>query len=412
MSGPELQHALDLVLQYVATADRKASTVEDAEAMLLRLQQNQIHDLVNFQYYSRELAIALRAATYARQDGLDLDSEYRRKYGCTFGEIVAITMALYGALLTDGQEGFFRDRITNATGDAALPISPSAPAAFESLMSRDSVGLLQQFRSTVTTGYEIYSPSPLTWYPIVRHSDGQLSVPVVTDLLDRPIRLFYDDATTGSDPKAVSVLARAIGRAYAEHVRDSLVEMFGSGNVFDAERVLPTIQGRKVCDFVCVGSSRLLFVEVKTNRLKTETFVTKEARSFAVEAEKRRGLSYAIGQIADSIVTYEAGLTKLPHKRQCLGLLVIAGEIVGLNSPHVRREIDTHLPEATSIPRYEVTDDLGLDALTARGAAGLPIDTALWKKHRDTKHRFDDTHTYFTPDSGLPAHPLSEPPRV
>ena len=407
MDAAQFQRALDLCFQFVAHADRRATSIEDAEAMWLRLQQDQIHDLVSYRYYTRELLIALQAADYARGSGVDLDTVYSQKYGCSFTETVLMALAFWGAVTKDGEEGFFQKLIVNSTGPRRLPLSKEAPDAFRRLVSRTAAGLREQFSTTAIKDYEIYSPSPLKWFPIVEHADGEFSVPIANDLLDRPVRLFYEDASGSMDGPTLSTLSNAIGRAYSEHVRASLAAIFGSANVLEADRSLPTIQGRKVCDFICVGRSPLVFVEVKSTRLSAATYVTKEARAFAREAQKRHGLSYALDQVCDSILTYREQPTKLPQRRDCVGLLIVAGENVGLNTAHVRREVEAAMASA-SVPRYEIADDLGLDAMTARGASGLPIDSALWRKFRDTTRRFHDTHTYFTPDAGLPPHPLDE----
>ncbi len=408
MTARDLKQAADLALQMIPNADRSPQNLDERDAAILRMQQEQIHDLVGYGYYLRELSLALRAQQYASGSGLDLDADYRRSYGFTLAEMIVMSLAIWGAVTSDGKEGFFQPPLQHPQGPERLPIGEEAPANFQERLSTDRVGFARSIRERTIQGFEVYTPSPLFLTPLIRHDDEELSIPVPDDLLERPVRLFYEDSLTGSDDsQRRSRIADAISKSYMEHVRDSLRSIYGPDRVLNAEKALPTVQGRKVCDFICVGSSRLLFVEVKTNRFSDGLTITKSASGFANEAEKRRGLAHAVEQIADSIETYH-GTTHLglPKNLQVMGLIVVAGESTGLNSARLRDAIGNAFPSEKQLPRFEIVDDRGLDALTTWGSSGRRIEDLLWRKSHNRAHQHDDTEAFLARQGNDTAHPL------
>ncbi len=218
MNAAELRHALLIAEDIHSLADRQTHSRDTRTSAFLRMQQAAIHDQVDSSYVFREMSASLDVVARCRSAGLDLDAVFERTYGMTYRRLLLACLAFWGKVTTDRQEGFYLP--PNQTGDLGVGINPEAILKF---MSVDRAGFRAEMSRLAIPGFEPYSLSPLKNFPVITHSDGERSIPVADDLLDRPLRPFFYDVVSVLDRREEGIFGDALGSVFADYVYQSLV---------------------------------------------------------------------------------------------------------------------------------------------------------------------------------------------
>lgn len=402
MSAEELRHALIIAEDIIAPADRETRTRDEKIAVFLRLQQLALHDIVDMSYVFREMMTSLDVLALCERDGLLLDDRFAEAYGVTYRRFLLACLAFFGKVTTEGQEGWILR--PGPVGDLGFGVDPEAVLR---LVEADRAGQVAEWERNLTPGFEAYSLSPLKRFPVVKHADGDRTVPVANDLLDRPLRLFFYDlieVLTGTDN---GTFRSALGEAQETLVQRSLqTALAGRGQVHRAAEVLQPHSGERLCDFVCIERSSVTFIEVKSARFPLKVDVTKTQETLREAITRNGGFADAVAQLADSIHAYREGRTSLPRRGRVFGLVVTPGERVGLNTNEVRRIIaESGVRQAApeKLKDYLIADDLGFEALVRHVSTRKPLGGTIREllRGRDIEA---DVHTRLP--RGLPIHPL------
>ena len=294
MDARDLYRALLLAEDMSSPADDDIKDRRGVFFAFLRIQQSQIHDLVDYSYVERELAISLDVLARARIKGVDLDRLFETAYGTTYRRLAVGCLALWGRVTADGQEGFYLP--PGQTGDLGIGLEPEKLITFISATRNE---FLREQQRLLVPEFETYSLSGLKTFPILELSDGDRSAPVTNDLLDRPIRPFFYDFIHRLGPKDEGVFREALGDAYSDYVLRSLSMLPGMGTVERAEDILQPASGDKICDYVYVEPGCLTFIEAKSARLLMRADVTKAEEELRARRQPRR-CCRAGGQLGSS----------------------------------------------------------------------------------------------------------------
>ena len=210
-------------------------------------------------------------------------------------------------------------------------------------------------------------------------------------------------------PKRIGTFSRALGDAYELYVGESLERSKGAGEVRHGSTVFRG--DKRYCDWVCIAGREVVLVEVKSVWFHLQTNVTKERERLKKELSRDGNLADALIQLDEAARAIRKPETPLAKNSHLVGLIVVRGEQVGLNSPYIRGVLEEIVAERGREPpivKYQLTNDLGFSHIVKMMSAGrYSLGRFLQKKMRDGIHKYDDMH--FAVEQvckRLPQHPL------
>ena len=410
----DLLRAEEAVWDHLPAVDLAAGKSQDEiQALALRTLQAQYSDQLGYVYYQQELSLALDTVGEAKRLGCDLDGMFRMSYGLTFSDMAFASFALFSTVAAKSPAQFDLGEV-NKSGDIK-GLTPDIITAFwgHCAATYEAFQAHAQSPAVRAVGYEAYAMSPSVHWPLTIRNDGLAVAPIAADLLNRPIHGFVVDALQAidrCDPMKRGSFNLASGRAFERYVGRTLEATEGAGTVLAADDVFS--KRTKHCDRVCVDGRRVLLVEAKAPWFHLRADMTKERSALKAELARDGSLAGAIEQLDESAIVIRSRKTDLPKNAHLMGLLVVKGDEVGLNSPYVAELLSEILAErgrAKPIIKIQIVNDVGFSSLAQLHAT----DGSMWKfvrdKHEDDAHRYNEMHFQVEEASQvLPDHPLAQ----
>ena len=407
-----LLRAEQVLMDMAAIKDREARRRGSVSSLAMRVLQDQFHDQLDFSHYKRELWLNRSTVAEAQSAGLDLEKAYEEAYGFTYSELAFLSFAAYSTLaakdgVTIEPSNWNRNNVTKISRERLDSFFKACSAdylAFKSYAADENV---------VPTGLEIYALSPLIRWPLIKRTDGHLVAPIIADLLERPTRGFPIDALRALSRKrsaAIGTFTSAVGTVYEQYVRESLERVPGSGDVKRAQDLLPP--GSKNCDFICLEPGAATLVEAKAVRLRLMADITKDRAALRAEFGRENGIADGLIQLNETARAIRQDRAQVPKRAALIGLLVVRGEQVLMNSPFVRQileELVRERSESEMIVSYQIANDVEFDALIRKLRGQASLNRFLYRKRKDKVADTEDIyHTVWRKTNALPDHPLKE----
>jgi hypothetical protein len=404
-----LARAERVLIDVAAVSDRQLRGQPEGGSLAMRLLQSQFHDQLDYQTYVRELWLNLATVERCSARGLDLEIAYRAFFGISYSELAALSFATW-ALVSEGDDGVVNRDIWNK--DNVVRIDAEVIDAFFTLCSRDYDQFQAEAGNSIYTepGFEPYAFSPLIASPLVLRDSGTYVAPIARDLLERPTRGFPIDilrAVEGSST-GVGIVSEVSGSVYEVYVLKSLQAVLGAGDVRRADEVIGS--DTMNCDFMCVEPAGITLVEAKSTRLPLRAEMTKQ-RSLLTEELRRRRIGHGLAQLQASAERITRDGRTSYQDLPILGLLVIRGDLVPVNTPDFRSILEEiasgELGGPVTIP-YVVTNDEGFSSLVRLLATPRSLHEYLSRVAGDRRLRFEDIHNTIQGEiTTLPQHPLA-----
>jgi hypothetical protein len=356
----------------------------------MRVIQSQYHDQLGFSDWARELWLALRTIERAADIGLDLEDAFIKQAGISFTLSTLLSFLVFATINGAGQDLVRLDPDTWLT-NSAVKVAKKDVDAFFAACSITYDGLKEAIGRPgyAIPGYEAYAFSPLIEFPMVRQSDGLYVVPVARDILERPTRtlpvygLRYAERSGGR--QGLSRFNSAMGDVYEQYVRESFEAVLPKGAVRRADDIIASTD--KKCDLVIRDPAATLLVEVKGGRFRLSADMTKDYAELKAALSIPHGIADGVIQLNETASAIRAGKTDVPKNSNLIGLLVVRGEQVWLNSSYFREALNEVLQErklGQLLVRYQLSNDLGLEALIRLAASGRSVSDWLFRKSRSS----------------------------
>lgn len=379
-----------------------------AESTAMRALQAQYHDQLDYDTFIRELWLCIDTVNRCQTAGIDLNDGFLQAFGLSYFELAVLSFAAWSTVI----EG--NGVIDPATWHRAdfIKIAPAQFDAFFKLCGIDYEQLKKEAADPAYSepGFEPYAFSPLISSPLVRRSNGTYVVPVARDVLERPTRSFPIDALRALETmpgRAKGVFADQAGQAFESYVQRSLESAAGAGVVRRGSDLHGPNQSN--CDFACIEPIGVTLVEAKSRRLKLRADMTKR-RDLLILEMRDKDLGHGLAQIQNTADRISAGDTDLTAETSKIGLLVVRGDLVWVNSNLFRSILEELAEEELGKPitvPYQVTNDEGFSYLIRWLTVGGPLHEFLVRKNSELQlSREDMHHTVVRERRNLPPHPL------
>ena len=403
----ELFQADLAVANLVDQSDAERAGERNAGLVVARISQAQMHDLVPPAYFFREAWLAIRTAEEAERRGVKLDAHYQRETGFSFRESLFLSFAFVAANLNAPEA------INEGEPDLerSFGFNSEQVEHFKALRGLTYAEFQEQTKHPAVRfeDYALYSLSPTVNWPLLHLDAGGTALPIPSDLLDRPTRSLFFDASSVLTSSDRDRLQSAQGFVFERFVGDCLRTMSSAGDVHDVDDY--RAPGDPGCDFICSTPSGPVLVEAKSGRFKLRAELLRSPDALKDELAKDGGLADAVLQLVATLGDIRAGNTPISRGDRAVGFIVVAHDYVSLNERTMREMLDNVVRERLGRPApilYQIVNGYGFDQLVRAEKAGrLRLAEFLLAKSLSTRRSAMDFHLTPELDSDqLPAHPL------
>ena len=383
----------------------RGKTVESVR----RAKQSQTHEQLDHSYFRMDLLLKLNAMEKAAERSVDVNDAFREKFKLSYHDLVFYCFAFYALVISKPGE---RLQPTAMNVEKPLRMDPEQRAVFLEFCSLTYEELSERakVKAVRPEGYEQYALSPLVRWPMLKHTDGIVTIPIATDILDRAISNFHVDIDCCLSRRQLSQFRDVWGSVFEDYVRQSLNPL--QGTLLEGKDILPAT--RKNCDFLWqndgadVGGYTLIEAKVASWPLRAS--LTQTDTELRKAFDQDGGIVDGIVQLESSSDAIRLGETDLNKSIPLTGLLVVSGERFDLNSAHLRELVKPlvrrRIGRGPKLP-YHVVSQVDFYYLVQAIAGGGNLNIYLKEKYENKIDRFssvyDTLNIYF---DQMGPHPL------
>lgn len=369
----------------------KRQTPDDIQRLVLQTLQTQYMD----QFEVNSLPLFVERVSAIRRSclvlGLDLNERMRATHGFTFDEAVMISFAMV-AEIASGRPGRFAPQTLNAAG-TLQNISQEAIDRYLSHISISFTDFKQAALNPLVRSLDddYFSLSPTIRWPLIVRDGGFLTPPIASDLLFRPCRGFRSDALSSLSVSEQKVFHSAVGSAHEQSVGEALRAARPDADVRPASEVFRS--KAKKCDWVVVEGNWVTLIETKAHWTPLQVSLGKSREALRADLASPSGLADAVVQLDESAREIREGRTVLPKGSTVNGLVVLAYDQVGLNSPYVTELLEEILRDRGQLQRrvpIQHCNEDGFLELVHLYAAGKHLGKFLRSKDQNPRHRIEE----------------------
>ena len=197
--------------------------------------------------------------------------------------------------------------------------------------------------------YKSYARSVFLDKPLLEIKGGQVVAPI-SNLIGRWVCYELQNIVMQINP----TIARHVRFAYQDYIGIWLDELKNFGNV-TTENNISTLEGDKVCDFLCQSEEAITLIEVKSSNTMPKYIIAESLQKHTLIKRICEGINQ-LSRVAERVRAGNIDGINLGN-RKLYGIVVVLGEVPGINSEFGKSTIiNPQYARKYNIQDYELFD--------------------------------------------------------